>query len=614
MKLYKYLGIAALVSLPLTGCSDFLEPDDKGNGNMDGTSYVESDPASIKPVAYNALRPIVTHLPLHEEATDLYIPSVASDGFGEFTATPEDGTVKTYYSNCMALVNYANGVIKFNGADSKIGAEGRFLRGLAYYWLIQQFGSVPYQTAYVESSSREYPKMPLADLYKNVIEDLEDVYNNSELDAQNHNGEASKQAVAALLAKFYLSAAWDLDTSLNSAEQGTYTVNDKSRFAVAAQWAETAINGIQLTMPFADKWSSKHEGNSEEIFSVQYDRAGYPGEVLSGGHQMMNEYMSYYGNCVTTGQKGTPSGGKHRMSYKALRLFERGDQRWEGTFMSTFYNAPLDANKNALWGKEGYLAVYNCTPAELSNKLIALKFYPSYYTEAEVRADLAGKETQTKKPATTGTYGINTPFAAILSYPAVTIIDFNADGTLAKSRNMQTPAFVSSAGNNGTCVTKYDDPDAENVTRNNCYRDIPVFHVSDMYLIAAEAYLMNGEDGKALAKVNAVRGRAGAPQLSSFGSYSIPYAAYGIVKSFAPTSLDVILDERARELYAERTRYEDLRRTKQLIRYNLAFSRLEVSAAQMSNSKGEFKWLRPIPQEEINRNTAMTGEDQNPGY
>lgn len=613
MKLYKYLSIAALVSLPLTGCSDFLNPDDKHNGNMDGTGFVESDPASMRPVAYNALRPIVTHLPIHEEATDLYIPSVASDGFGEFTTTPEDGTVSSYYSNCMKLVNYANGVIKFNGADSKIGAEGRFLRGLAYYWLLQQFGGVPYQTAYVESSTRDYPKSSAADIYANVIADLEDIYNNSELDAQNHNGVASKQAVAALLAKLYLAAAWDLDTSLNSAEQGTYTVNSKERFAAAAKWAETAINGVQLTMPFADKWSPSKEGNAEEIFSVQYDRAGYPGTVLTGGHQMMNEYMSYYGNCVVTGQKGTPSGGKHRMSYKALRLFEKGDQRWAGTFMSTFYNAPLDGQGNALWGKEGYLAIYNCTPAQLSTKLIAMKFYPSYYTEAEVRADLAGKESQTKKPAT-GKYGINTPFAAILGYPGVIVMDFNSDGTLGAARNVQTATFITSAGNNGTCVTKYDDPEADNVTRDNCYRDIPVFHVSDMYLIAAEAYLLNGEEGKALAKVNDVRKRAGAPQLGSFGSYSVPYAAYGVVKSFTPTSLDVILDERARELYAERTRYEDLRRTKQLIRYNLAFSRLGVTAAQMSNGKGEFKWLRPIPQEEINRNTALTLEDQNPGY
>lgn len=613
MKLYKYLSIAAITCLPLTGCSDFLEPDDKQNGNMDGISYVESDPAAMKPVAYDVLRTFATHLPLHEEATDLYIPSVASDGYGEFTTNPEDGTVASYYANGMKLVNYANGMIRFNGADSKIGAEGRFLRSLAYYWLIQQFGSVPYQTAYVESSTREYPKKPLPELYDALIADLEDVYENSELDAQNHKGEASKQAVAALLAKLYLSAAWDLDTSLSSAEQGTYTVNSKERFAKAAAWAEKAINGIQLTMPFADKWSPKNEGNAEEIFSVQYDRAGFPGTVLTGGHQMMNEYMSYYGNCVVTGQKGTPSGGKHSMSYKALRLFERDDQRWAGTFMSTFYNAPLDEQKNALWGKDGYLAVYNCTAAELSNKLIAMKFYPSYYTEAEVRADLAGKEPQTKKPAA-GKYGINTPFAAILGYPAVTIIDFKSDGTLAAARSVQTPSFISSAGNNGTCVTKYDDPAAENVTRNNCYRDIPVFHVSDMYLIAAEAYLLNGEEPKALAKVNDVRRRAGAQELGSFGSYSIPYSAYGSVQTFTPTSLDVILDERARELYAERTRYEDLRRTKQLIRYNLAFNRLGITAAQMQNGKGEFKWLRPIPTEEINRNTAMTIEDQNPGY
>lgn len=613
MKLYKYLGIAAICCLPLTGCSDFLEPDNKSQANADGDSYLTANPEAFAPVAYNALRYFATHLELHEEATDLFLVSAAGDGYGEFTLTPEDGTCKTYYTNGYKLINYANGVIKYNGADSKLGAEARFLRGLGYYWMVQQFGSVPYITEYIETSNRNYPRTPLADIYTNVITDLEDIYANSELDAQNHTGKASKQAVAALLAKMYLSAAWDLDTKVVDAAKGTYSVDARDRFTKAAQWAETAINGIQLTMPFADKWSSKNEGNAEEIFSVQYERAGYPGDVSSGGHQMMNNYMSYYGNCVVTGQKGTPSGGKHRMSYKALRLFERGDQRWEGTFMSTFYNAPLDDNKNALWGKDGYLAVYNCTPAELSGKLIAMKFYPSYYTEAEVRADLAGKTAQTVKPAT-GKYGINTPFAAILGYPSVTIFDFKADGTLAAARTQQTPAFITSAGNNGTCVTKYDDPEAINVTRNNCYRDIPVFHVSDMYLIAAEAYLLAGDEGKALAKVNAVRGRAGAPQLGSFGGYSIPYSTYGVENSFTPTSLDVVLDERARELYAERTRYEDLRRTKQLIRYNLSFSRIGVTLAQMSNGKGEIKWLRPIPQDEINNNTALTIEDQNPGY
>ena len=59
----------------------------------------------------------------------------------------------------------------------------------------------------------------------------------------------------------------------------------------------------------------------------------------------------------------------------------------------------------------------------------------------------------------------------------------------------------------------------------------------------------------------------------------------------------------------------DLRRTRQLVRYNVAFNEWIGSAADMQNNKGETKWYRPIPIHEINSNTAMTeAESQNPGY
>ena len=78
--------------------------------------------------------------------------------------------------------------------------------------------------------------------------------------------------------------------------------------------------------------------------------------------------------------------------------------------------------------------------------------------------------------------------------------------------------------------------------------------------------------------------------------------------------LDHILDERARELYAETTRWVDLRRTRQLVRYCIAYNDGISSAEQMANTRGEIKWLRPIPAKEIETNTALTSADQNPGY
>jgi hypothetical protein len=165
--------------------------------------------------------------------------------------------------------------------------------------------------------------------------------------------------------------------------------------------------------------------------------------------------------------------------------------------------------------------------------------------------------------------------------------------------------------NNGVCVKKFDDPESAQVTGNNDYRNLVVFHVSDMYLVAAEAYLMAGQTAQALDKLNAVRNRAGLASLSSFGDYTVNYST---PSSFTLRDIDVILDERARELYAEGHRWTDLRRTKQLIRYNVAFNMYITSASQMADVAGNYKWLRPIPENEISSNTGISSSDQNPGY
>ena len=164
---------------------------------------------------------------------------------------------------------------------------------------------------------------------------------------------------------------------------------------------------------------------------------------------------------------------------------------------------------------------------------------------------------------------------------------------------------------NGACVKKFDDAAADFTNQANDYRDIVLFHVSDMYLIAAEAYLMAGQTQQALEKINAVRGRAGLPALASFGAYQPEYST---TSSFTFKDIDLILDERARELYAEGHRWMDLRRTKQLVRYNVQFSEYISDEAAMKGNDGNIRWYRPIPANEISANTGITTADQNPGY
>lgn len=611
MKLLKYLSIAALASLSLVSCDDFIDAENKSSGNNDADKYFSENPELMLPVAYNALRSFGVNVSIHEHGSDLYYSPKSQDcEYAKFIHNAEDGGANSYYKNGYSAIQKANALIHYAGDNENCKEEGRFLRAYIYYLMSQQFGGVPYVTHYIQDANREYPKMPLDELYATLIDDMEDLYASCKtLPDQSHEGRASKQAVAGLLARLYLAAAWDIDTKLDDAALGTYTVQSSDRFKKAAQWSETAIHGIPLTMSFEEKWSPYNERNAEEIFSIQYERAGVPSDVKSSGHGLQNNYSAYYGDCKTIGLKPTKGGGD-QCSPKATYLFEKGDQRYEATFMTTFYAAKRINDSTSEWGKEGYYAYYNCTDEELSKMPIALKYFPYYVTDSEIEKWISDHKDQCFLPEV-NEYGVNTPFACRLENDVITMWNFGKNGVPSKTTVAASEFYQRGAGYQGLCVKKYDDPDTPQENGNNGYRDIVLMHVSQMYLINAEANFMAGNESAALARINAVRGRAGLKALGSFSEYQPQYMISG---SYIEKPLDLILDEYAREMYAEQTRFADLRRTKQLIRYNLEFNRNINSLTDMQNVKGEYKWFRPIPATEIELNKSLTFEDQNPGY
>lgn len=613
MKKNIYLSVIAALfaGFTLTACSDFLEPENKTAGGKTADDVFGKDATSLLTAAYSSLKSYGFSTDLYSRGTDLYIHTRGKSvsDFDTYTFNTENGTISSLYSNVFKTINLSNGVISYAGADTQLGQEARFLRNYGYYMLTQHFGSVPYITQYINSADKNFPRTPLNEVYAAMIEDLTDLYNNSSLAAQSHTGKASKQAVAALLAKVYLAAGWDLDTSLGSAAEGSYTVNNTSNFSQAASWAERAINGINLTMSFEQKWSPFNEGNEEEIFSIQYERTGFPGDIIDGGHAMSGAFGGYYGAYDASGIKGASS--EDCQSQKSMYLFEKGDTRYAATYMMVMYNSKKDASGIPAWGNEGYYAYYNATDTEKAKMAICKAYFPYYYTEAEVQAWI--DEHQSQLIADKDVYANADVRISLLTLPQVTnwIYVQDNNGNAKWTKNKVSISDYNAQTSNGACVKKFDDAAADFTNKSNDYRDIVLFHVSDMYLIAAEAYLMAGQNTQALDKINAVRGRAGLPALASFSAYQPEYTTTG---SFTIKDIDLILDERARELYAEGHRWMDLRRTKQLVRYNIQFSEYISSEAAMANNKGEIKWYRPIPANEISANTGINNEDQNPGY
>lgn len=148
----------------------------------------------------------------------------------------------------------------------------------------------------------------------------------------------------------------------------------------------------------------------------------------------------------------------------------------------------------------------------------------------------------------------------------------------------------------GSCV-KYSLGDKGSTTAVN----IKVIRLSEIYLIAAEAALSSSspDKDKAVGYLNEIRKRA--PNLD--------------LATTATITLDMILDEKSKELFAEGHRYFDMLRTNQEITFNDDFidSGITLTTRDKTIDRTFYKTILPIDQDEINANPTLESQ-QNPGY
>ena len=180
---------------------------------------------------------------------------------------------------------------------------------------------------------------------------------------------------------------------------------------------------------------------------------------------------------------------------------------------------------------------------------------------------------------------------------------YEADGTL-----IEDPSYEKFDPND---VTKPTDPDGAplnltpevNMLEPNCLRqagarvakypfilgsdrytsnDIPIYRYADILLMKAELLLRQGDAGGALQYVNEVRTRSNAAPLTEM-------------------TMEILLDERARELFAEGHRRSDM------IRFGV-YGNPRWEKPEQSQS---YTTIWPVPQSQIDVNQNLI---QNPGY
>ena len=576
------LALAGLTATTgLTSCSDFLDADNKSNVTIEEYYKTEAGFESLVNATYSSLRAIYGGKPaLFCNGTDLYGNgrNAMDNSLHGYRLDANNGDVKTFYQNCYAGIQLANTVIYYSDKTKQTDKiaqrvdEVRFIRAFFYYLLSQQFGGVPLENDYIQSAKNNFPRKSLSDTYAYIIGELTDLDENGHL-PENYaadEGRANKQAVRSVLAHAYLAAGWDLDVSAN--EDGSNpVVNDKKYFELAARMADKAIGGKRLTMSFADKWAPGNDGNEEVIFAVQYERTA--AETAFQGNAQQNYFGSYYG-ADSDGNKYCVS--SYSPMLKLMMLFQPGDERYKSTFIPMI----LHYDKNMPANESGYYGYYKSHKDELDVDY----YYPAWYESSA--EDIAAWRAEDPEHRT------NTRVVPMTD-PTFSSEVKDHDVEISYKEAIQKICGI-------TCISKFDDPDAaiSGTSTETSYRDVVVAHLSETYLVAAEAYYMADDKGSALARINEVRNRAKAASLQE-----------------DDLSIDKLLDERALELAGEYYRWMDLRRTKKLVEYNLNGGNEQVrDINDMRGTDGKIKWYRPIPQDEINLNEAMTEADQNDGY
>ena len=567
-KILYSVALAACCMGTMTSCSDFLDASNKSNVTAKQSFATKEGLNNLVNNAYQHLQNVYA-APLFTSCfsagTDMYADArnKMNEALNTYeTLTPENTDIKNLYTYLYSGIRAANSVSYYaqtaqvdEKTKGQLVGEARVLAAYEYYLLVNNFGGVPIMKDFLTTADTGYPKSSAADVYAYIISELEDVISKNVLQASTATkggGRISQETAKAILAKTYLSAAWDL--------------NKQEYFSKAAALADEVIAGRKLTTPFAKLWKADGSGddNEEFLWDVEYDLAT-ANNTTSGGTEWSGYYCNYLGGNEDNIKATTSS---YVPTLYALHCFKKGDQRYDATFMKEL----PDINKGNAAGT-GYWTWYK-NGESLVGKPVTRYYSAWYETDADFEAwkaiDPANRANTYRIPMDSQTKEAQ-----------------NMDGKDMDYYDNQQLVYGSSP------CKKFDDSKTAKTEKNTCYRDIHIITLPEMYLVAAEAYLKAGDNPKALARLNEVHQRAGLSALTG------------------TITIDDILDENACENFGNEARWMDLRRTQTLVtrctKYN---HEMGDKAAQYIGKK----LLRPIPQAAIDANDQLTLADQNPGY
>lgn len=430
-----------------------------------------------------------------------------------------------------------------------IVGEAKFLRAFAYHFLANMYGGVPLVLQETKGPKFDFTRASQTEVYKQCKSDLEFAAQNIPAVDAVKGGKASKEAVNHLLTEVLISMK-DYQGAIDAASSVINSPNMGLMTTRFGAWKNFTFTGYDFKGPYMP-WGD-----------VYFDLFQDGNFNWKDGNKECIWNIQQDLKILGGGNDANTSGG----------LF--GMERWWGP----------DA-----WREKDTKGVTNFLKDTLIGRPVGIIIVSGYADstiwkyKGDWNKDIRNSEYNIQRTW----YWVN-PASTYYGMP-ITPANMGTPSNAATKLTPQYKKFVSAVH-----YHQFQDAASKQWHDNGrTYKDWYLMRLAETYLLRAEAYLLKGDKQKAADDINVIRNRAKATPVTA-----------------GEVTIDLILDERARELYGEEFRANTLMRMGKLVEYLNKYNGAVKSKGQ---TIADHKNKLPIPRSEIEANKGAVLE-QNPGY
>ena len=569
MKVIRQLFIGLVLAGSMTSCydlltevpKDFLTPENSYTDRKGFEAALANIYLSIRNDFY-ANSDQWQNFDLMGVDVDLNNPRTSNDVYTEYfywnTLNADNGIAKKWWQrlygyiySCNVIIDRAeSSLVKWNTEEEKnaIVGEAKFLRAFAYRFLGNMWGKAPIVLEEITSPQFNYQSATQEEIYKQCKEDLLfAVQWMPEIDNQK-GGRASNVAARHLLSEILIC----LKDYNGAVEQATAVINNPSMSLMTERFGKLK----DFTFEGYD-----YQGEKEPWGDVYWDLFRENNFNRIDGNKECIWNVQFDVELQGGGNTGV-SGGNF------------GLERWFGA--AWWSQKDLDGTPNWLKDILGGRPVGAVSPTKYAAEQI-------WQYKDSWNKDIRNSKYNMKRE-----YYWTNPNGRFYGQ----LMTEETLGDKATSFQVTDPTYMKiiAAQHHGQFK---DATSGETHDNGRIYKDWYIMRLAETYLLRAEANLLAGKADAAAADINAVRNRANATPVTA-----------------SDVNIDLILDERARELYLEDFRLNTLMRMNKLVEYLMKYNPKVIQAGyKLDDHLNKL----PVPNSEIEANKEG-GLVQNDGY